>query len=1207
MADNDEFNVSTDNEDRAQFVTTALSSVPFVGGLISASANYVIKKRQDKRLSEALNKFITNNIEKKVEDSDSKYLSLHNDYLSLQDDFRSFEDNFDELKAGIKSIESQNFESEYQYLLESLRENVKENNPTEALKRLGNLKSKIWDKSPSNIRYALLSIEASANLKLNRYQDAGKLLIEAFQYSSIEKAMVNAAYGYFLLNDYLNSKKLVEEVLENNPTNARAFSILIQMFTTEEELDAIPDYLKETQDVAYAIGNFFLKINKFEEAIKWLEIAIVNEKETIIEMRPLLASILLDMILSDSEKIQEFQLNEKDKNTLKKVIDLITTSWNSISDPNLQKIHVDWIVNRCIAKHLLGNQDGFKDDINDAFKFDPSDSRIIYFKALMVLEHNEIEKAISLLKDIDFDKTIPEVPLLYFDLLRKQGKFADAITEINDFLEQNEDFQKIDFLYRILIYTYLDSDVESENCVEKAIDLADSRVKADPTNIENIIDLSQCLAKSGQIDSSKSHLINAKNIISDFTPTIHLMELADVFFRLNLFDDASEIYQKFVDSTQVTDLTHKLVESYYRCGDIGKALEISKSLREEFGIIDHITNIEIAIYHDIDDLSEAKKVLTEYISKYPDDMDMKLNLAYLNLRCNNLGDVENFLNTSFDIKSLSIENGIRLALLFNERGYFKEAIDILYEIRRYNFENENVHVAYIKLILFNEKEERENWLSPEKVDANTVVILEEDAGKQVTYILDDRSDVDFQKGEIGLESPLAKLIFGKTKGDKITHKTSLSQEILEVKDIKSKYIHAFQESLDKFNYLFPDTQALTKISFPKIEEEGIPQDFLKTITDVVVLRTENNSKAIELYLDKKLPIGTLATIIGQTIFDVWFEFTKNEDLGIYCSIGNSQEINEALNNLENSSKIVVDPLSLITVFTLNIGDLIVDSFGKLGIAQSTIDLLHETLIEQKKIYSRVHGFLVNDDKNLIFKETDSKDVEEKINVYEQMLNWIPKICEIIPCKEALSLKKDKKKEYDDLLGRAFVDTILIATENENILCTEDKVLRSIAKQEFNVDGIWTQPLLLHFLNNDIIDRNQYNELTIKLVNLHYYHTTINSEVLVEAARKTNWKIEDSLKNFLNILRGKNCDEDSALAVSTHFLSAIWNEKIPREDLYVLTLNLLSVIVQERFAPFIIDKIKNRVNINIHLFSSEDREEILELISLWEAIYYKSIL
>lgn len=1157
----------------------------------------IIKDNESFQAHEALSKYRHQTLH-------DEHVSLHHDHLILHDDNIAIQKDIDEIKEGIKSIQEEKAENEYQYLLDSLRDNLKENNPTEALKRLVNLKEKIWDKASSNVKYALLSIEASANLKLNRHKDAGKLLIEAFQHSKIEKAMVNAAYGYFLLNECSTSKQLIQKVLDINPMNQRALSILIQMFTKEEELDEIPVYMKETQDVAYAIGNFYLKLDNSEEAIKWLKIAISNEKEPILEMKPILASILLDKILSNHKEIHEFQLSENSKENLEHIIHLITVAWDSIIDSNLQKIHVDWIVNRSIANHLLGAIESSKEDINIAYKLTPSNPRVVYFKALVELDDNKIEKAINLLKEIDLYKSIPEVPLLYFDMLRKQRKFEDAISEITIFLEQNKEFQKVDQLYRVLIYTYLESDFKEGT--EKATELADSRLRTDNTNIEKIIDLSRCLAKCGQTESALSHLNNAISIICDSTPTIHLMELADEFFRLKLYENSSQIYRLFVDSTHDTILTHKFVEAYYRFGDIGKALEICKNLREKYGSISHITNIEIAIYNEIGDLPSAKRIINEYMEKYPDDMDMKLDLAFLNLRSNSLNDVNDFLKQSHDINLLSVENGIRLALLYNERGFFRKAVETLYEIRRKNFDNERAHLAYINLFILNEQEESDNWLHQEKVDLDTVIVIEERTGKQTQYVIVDSENIDLQRGELKLQSPLAILLCGTVEGEKVSYKTLFSEETLEIKSVKSKYLHAFQESIDKFSYMFPDNQGIAKIPVSSNKDEKISQETLEQMKEIVRLNSEYRSKAVDKYLKHQLTLGSLAKIINQNIFDIWFEFTKYPDLGVHCAFGSDQERDEALNKLTNRFKLIVDPISLITLFSLNIEDIIVNNFGRLGIAQSTIDLLQETLILQNSLYARKHGILFYFEGELIFKDVDSKDVQEKIDLYKQMLSWISTNCDILPCTKALYINREERKKDEKLLGQTFADTILIATENENILYCDDKMLNLVAKQKYNVDGIWTQVLLLHCLNNSLINNEQYSKLTIELISLHYYHTAINSNVLLEAAKKSNWTLESSLTNVLKLLNGKYCNEESALNVVTHFLSIIWTDETPLQNLYVIVFSLLNTLVDERFSPLVINKLKIIVIESVGLFSVEDKEGILELIRLWELIYYKSL-
>jgi len=55
-----------------------------------------------------------------------------------------------------------------------------------------------------------------------------------------------------------------------------------------------------------------------------------------------------------------------------------------------------------------------------------------------------------------------------------------------------------------------------------------------------------------------------------------------------------------------------------------------------------------------------------------------------------------------------------------------------------------------------------------------------------------------------------------------------------------------------------------------------------------------------------------------------------------------------------------------------------------------------------------------------------------------------------------------------MIGPLFVDTLLIASEPGNLLYSDDERLRSFAKTEFKVDGVWTQTVLMHCLNINLI-------------------------------------------------------------------------------------------------------------------------------------------
>ena len=90
----------------------------------------------------------------------------------------------------------------------------------------------------------------------------------------------------------------------------------------------------------------------------------------------------------------------------------------------------------------------------------------------------------------------------------------------------------------------------------------------------------------------------------------------------------------------------------------------------------------------------------------------------VNLHCNNQKEVDDFLKSSIDLDSLSIENGTKLANLFYERGMVQKSIQMLCELRQKFFKCAQSHLNYIWSILNIGDEE---WLNPTIAEVDTVV------------------------------------------------------------------------------------------------------------------------------------------------------------------------------------------------------------------------------------------------------------------------------------------------------------------------------------------------------------------------------------------------------------------------------------------------------------------------------------------------------
>ncbi len=380
----------------------------------------------------------------------------------------------------------------------------------------------------------------------------------------------------------------------------------------------------------------------------------------------------------------------------------------------------------------------------------------------------------------------------------------------------------------------------------------------------------------------------------------------------------------------------------------------------------------------------------------------------------------------------------------------------------------------------------------------------------------------------------------------------------------------------------------------------LPEGF-QPILDEICRQHEASLKIKQSYKEGLLTVGAFAKLIGRNTVGVWYGMVSDSDLGLKCCHGNIEERNIAISLLNNKSKLIVDITSLMTLHSINTTDVVIRAYGKLGISQSTIDLIKDTIDERKGF--ELNGFMTigREGDKFVKRQISAEDIRRNIQDLEAILCWIDNNCEIIPCKAALNIKRSRIQELNEMFGKSFMDTILISSESGNLLYSDDERLRSFAKSEFKVFGVWSQILFMHCLNNNLLERSKYNEIIIKLVNLNYYHTSVDSNILIEAAKQSNWSPSYPYTAVLKVLSGKLSDEDSALNVGTNFLYELWKQPILSHQRDYLILSLLDTIVAERNRHSILDKLIYNIKKRFRILPLAEKQ-IISLIEIWKQMH-----
>ena len=122
----------------------------------------------------------------------------------------------------------------------------------------------------------------------------------------------------------------------------------------------------------------------------------------------------------------------------------------------------------------------------------------------------------------------------------------------------------------------------------------------------------------------------------------------------------------------------------------------------------------------------------------------------------------------------------------------------------------------------------------------------------------------------------------------------------------------------------------------------------QTLFDSANKRHETSLQIENKYKEQQPPIGVFMGWTGRNALDAWNLLINKPDLGIRCCIGSAEERAQALALLNDPKpKLVADLISLTTLYFLGAADTVVKVFGKLCIAQSTIDELLQIIHEKE--------------------------------------------------------------------------------------------------------------------------------------------------------------------------------------------------------------------------------------------------------------------
>ena len=1110
--------------------------------------------------------------------------------------------------VSLSELSAQVLEGEYKSNLDYAKNELLEKGKyNEAINYLHYLKDRAWEKLQPLAKYYLLTYIASAKLALSEEEEAGKFLLQALQYNSEdENALCNAAAGAVILGSPDQAIEFARRVLKKNPVNTNAFSTLIQCSKSDVELDAIlseiPVTLLPAADVAFAIAIYYRRQGILDKAETWFRTALENDKSNRLEIKVSLAAMMIDRMTKDTWRIITDQLDAEQREQIYKAIGLIAQAWDEVKGTELEKSRGGWLYNRSIGYFTVGDIQNAVSDSELALSMEPDNWDFIKLRAQLAINQDDYAKAVELLKPISKK---PEELLLLAEVMRADRQFKEAAEMVQSISDIGDQIIKV-AINRLNVKLMIDTQnySDAKRIMLKALEEC-------PDNISYLVDLS-AIERIVDSDSIASETLQkAVDSVSDNTTKMELQTLADELYRDSKYTQAAPIYEKLSEHGTSVALLDRLLLSHYQSGQLNEALETAKKMDAAYGSLRRHSEIQSVIFEYIGDLNLVKATCQRYLAKYPDDIEMRLRLALINVRLFEYGEVDAYLDAGINVDRLSIKDATILSELLSVRGRYKEAIMLLYQIRKKFFSEGEAHALYVSRFFLNTNG-KEDWLNPSEVMVDTSVHLTDECGAGEWYIIEDCSNPDFQKKELNLEHPLTQKILNRTIGSRIEiNRTPISVEYGMIKAIKSKYVHAAHESQNLLETIFAGHPGIygVKIRVPRGDANAMPEehrrhdnsprlpDVKELVTSVVDKKSSFTDGLRQLYGSGEITLGTIACSIQENVIDVWAGLARNSEIGINTFGGNENEINLALIKLKQRPKLVLDITALLTIHTLGIGASVVLAFGNPVVVQTTIDTISQK-IQQFKASEFRGGFMTLGKRqdHYIRDEVKPEDLRKNRRILEDILEWIFSNCVIEPCWASLKINMKDKKELDEIIGVSFVDSALVASQSEYVLYAEDAYLRTCVQNEpfFLTNSVWTQVVLLWLLAYGFINYQKYSEAVNIIYNqLNYGEVIFSPNTIASVAEQLGWNPNEDFSNFIQVLDADMNAEEYALVVAAGFLRCVATRNISQNEMNafvdVVVRNLATKRNVERIAAklisilnesetdeigFIVDRVKN---------------------------------
>jgi tetratricopeptide (TPR) repeat protein len=1003
--------------------------------------------------------------------------------------------------------------------------------------------------SQQNLRIAKLL--ASAYLIREDYDKAADLYFKASKHAASDlDAATFEALAYWLSEDTERAISLCDVILNDEPNNKDGWFLSAVLKRPPEDVSEfyhrIPKHLRSDSNIMSAMVLRATEAKAWDLALQFSDALLACDTELSKASRS--AGRAFALTCFDAWMERHVRTVEDIQVMARKAISLLTKASELKSTGPITK--ADIYFHRSLAHRVLGDAQKSEQDLENAIKYQPRNTQLLFQKCLFLVTQGRVEEAITVLQSITHEPlTDGPVLILARLLFQYTGETSRAEKMLLDLLQNQQDhrlaFESLELL---------GSELARRNQTQKAEQhLQSFKYMFDEVATDTI--RASIKQASGRSEEAREIAKKCHERHSDHTLPVVSVFLCRLLFELKLDVEAIDLIEQMTGTSAAGFLSDLALEVGYRSNRYDLVLTVAEKMRTQGRPTIRSAELELSILETLNEFDESQRLIEHYIAKSEASehfLETKPEVRVAFLKCLRFRRaaigvrLESASLLEYDQSKLpgiddcgpgkSVKVGLVCAVAaYLQKGPIPDAGFALAEqlYRKHN-EDPAVHKCLIQTFGFQKDYKPRIFVT---VEPGVAVRFFNCETKTLEWkVIVDSSPITSQN-EWAKDHPTARAMVGKKVGDSFCDNSdAIAPLIGTIEEIIDANRYRVKVAMDAFGDRFGDRTFIRKFNFDRPDKSFDIDKWIR----VNERFNEPIEQARRLYRYDLPSISLFASFTGRTLIEAMGHIASHPDFHIHYGDATIGETERVASVLEAGSMFVLDPTSLATIFTIGFHEKVPKLPECLVVSAGT---LQELRLELLNPHSRLHSKMIGGVENgrPFTVEYDDQTVQKRVDAYKSFIEWIERNAKVEGGRAILDIDVQAREQMIRLFGTSTVESLAIACRKQCVLISDDVVVERFPELNLKPNRTNTATLIGHFFECGDVSESTKTELFHRLVAADFRYTPINGKVILHAAQLAEWRTDNvNLACIVDWLHNSGAGFARAVSAAIEIVITVWS-------------------------------------------------------------------